>query len=307
MLTFSQIRATHEVEKQKSFRKAAVELGVSQSTLSRTVQQLEEEIGLHLFERDRRSLTVTSEGRLFLDLTADLLQRATELGRQLSGIRAGQVKLLRVGVGPIVAQTWIGIALRTFTQANRGQAVEIEELRWWELSDALKHGHFEMVIGECTEMEDDPAVAIDPLPNRPFCIAVRAGHRLAALHAPTMADISAYPYVGPRLPAGRLPSIPKETEMGRVSEDGQFFLPRVECSQLSTMLDVVAGSDSFCLTFSRILANAAKDGLLKELPFHPKWLSTRYGIMHLRDRRPSKTVADFQKAAKLAERQYFSA
>src|SRR5438128_1671592 len=61
-----------------SFTKAAAQLRVAQPALSRQVQDLEEEIGVDLFKRSPRGVTLTAEGKLFLELARDLLKRADE-------------------------------------------------------------------------------------------------------------------------------------------------------------------------------------------------------------------------------------
>ncbi len=50
-----------------SFTKAAAQLRVAQPALSRQVRDLEEEIGVDLFKRSPRGVTLTAEGKLFLD------------------------------------------------------------------------------------------------------------------------------------------------------------------------------------------------------------------------------------------------
>ena len=61
-----------------NFTKAAAQLRVGQSALSRQVQDLEEEIGVDLLHRSPRGVTLTAEGKLFLDEVRDLLKRADE-------------------------------------------------------------------------------------------------------------------------------------------------------------------------------------------------------------------------------------
>src|ERR1700722_13179504 len=72
-----------------SFTKASSQLRVAQPALSRQVQDLEEEIGVDLLKRSPRGVTLTAEGRLFLDLARDLLQRADESVEQVRALARG--------------------------------------------------------------------------------------------------------------------------------------------------------------------------------------------------------------------------
>jgi len=61
-----------------NFTKAAAQLRVAQPALSRQVQDLEEEIGVDLLKRSPRGVTLTAEGKLFLEEVRELLKRADE-------------------------------------------------------------------------------------------------------------------------------------------------------------------------------------------------------------------------------------
>ncbi len=61
-----------------NFTKAAAQLRVAQPALSRQVQDLEDEIGVDLMRRSPRGVTLTAEGKLFLDEVRELLKRADE-------------------------------------------------------------------------------------------------------------------------------------------------------------------------------------------------------------------------------------
>ena len=61
-----------------NFTKAAAQLRVAQPALSRQAQDLEDEIGVDLMKRSPRGVTLTVEGKLFLDEVRELLKRADE-------------------------------------------------------------------------------------------------------------------------------------------------------------------------------------------------------------------------------------
>src|SRR5436309_2296513 len=61
-----------------NFTNAAAQLRVAQPALSRQVEDLEDEIGVDLMKRSPRGVTLTAEGKLFLDEVRELLRRADE-------------------------------------------------------------------------------------------------------------------------------------------------------------------------------------------------------------------------------------
>src|SRR5258708_39044448 len=99
------------------FTKASSQLRVAQPALSRQVQNLEEEIGVTLFKRSPRGLTLTAEGRLFLDLARDLLKRADESVDQVRSLARGQYGELHVGYAPSPTVEILPPALTAFQKA----------------------------------------------------------------------------------------------------------------------------------------------------------------------------------------------
>jgi DNA-binding transcriptional LysR family regulator len=80
--------------------KAAARLRVAQPALSRQMQDLEEEIGVHLLRRSSRGVTLTAEGRLFLEEVRELLKRKEESVEKVRALARGEYSELHVGYAP---------------------------------------------------------------------------------------------------------------------------------------------------------------------------------------------------------------
>src|SRR5690349_11658672 len=76
-----------------SFTKAAAELHLTQSAVSRQIQQLEEHLGLKLFERRARTLLLTENGQLFYRTAQEALQKLHDSARRLRGTTQGFASL----------------------------------------------------------------------------------------------------------------------------------------------------------------------------------------------------------------------
>ncbi len=72
-MEFDQLRYFLSVADLANFTRAAEELGISQSALSRSIQRLEEELGQPVFERQGRSLSLTEAGTLLQRRTQQIL------------------------------------------------------------------------------------------------------------------------------------------------------------------------------------------------------------------------------------------
>src|SRR5258707_13166332 len=83
-----------------NFRKAGAKLRLAQPALSRQVQDLEEEIGVDLFRRSPRGVTLTAEGELLLEEAEVLLRQAESTVARVQALARGEYGELRIGYSP---------------------------------------------------------------------------------------------------------------------------------------------------------------------------------------------------------------
>src|SRR4029078_7582924 len=75
MIELARVRYFHEVARAGGFTKAARNVHVQQPSVSRAVRLLEEELGVVLFGRDKRSVTLTKVGREIFEHTSEIMRR----------------------------------------------------------------------------------------------------------------------------------------------------------------------------------------------------------------------------------------
>ncbi|MFM2143387.1 MAG: hypothetical protein RLZZ476_1931 [Verrucomicrobiota bacterium] len=85
----------------KNFTRAAEELHLSQSALSRAIQKLEDQLGQPLFERKPREIVLTDLGGLLLDRAKEILKLMEDTFSELS--EAGKRGRVRLGAIPTIA------------------------------------------------------------------------------------------------------------------------------------------------------------------------------------------------------------
>src|ERR1700739_1253 len=111
-----------------SFNKAAAKLRIAQPALSRQVQDLEDEIGVDLFKRSPRGVTLTAEGKLFLEEVRDLLKRADESVNKERALARGEYGELHVGYSPSPTIELLAPALAAFQKAVPGVKVLLHDM-----------------------------------------------------------------------------------------------------------------------------------------------------------------------------------
>ncbi len=197
MLDLRQLHYFVAVAEDEHVGRAAERLHISQSPLSRQIAQLEEKLGLTLFERSQQRIRLTRDGRTFLAEARALLTHANRLeslARRLGrgdegGLCIGYLEYaMHSGVLPNALRELRGgrpavhIALY-----NQQSEVQLEGLRQRSLDIAL--------VCEPPPRDDPDLEAVQVL-NDPMLLALPAGHALADAQDVTPADLAAQHWIG---------------------------------------------------------------------------------------------------------------
>ncbi|NGO55308.1 LysR substrate-binding domain-containing protein [Allomesorhizobium camelthorni] len=119
------LRSFESAARHESFTQAAEELYLTQSAVSRQVKELEETIGVTMFRRVGRRVTLTEAGRRFAaDLAVDLENLKQSVARAMA---AGERNAtLRIGILPTFASRWLIPRLGTFLNDNPSVEIKLE-------------------------------------------------------------------------------------------------------------------------------------------------------------------------------------
>src|SRR5205823_12575992 len=121
------------VAEEENVTRAAERLHVSQPPLSRQSRDLEEELGVTLFERSAKSVRLTDAGRVFLNEARAVLERAEEATRAVKAISSGSSGELHVGFAPSLAVDILPRALRQFQIEAPGIRVQLHDMSTEEM------------------------------------------------------------------------------------------------------------------------------------------------------------------------------
>lgn len=117
------LRAFEASARHLSFTKAAEELFVTQAAVSLQIKQLEQLLGLTLFDRESRGLVLTAQGQIYLADVRDALQTLSEATDKIS--RQERQDLMTVSVLPSFASKWLVPRLPRFQKDNPDVDVRI--------------------------------------------------------------------------------------------------------------------------------------------------------------------------------------
>ena len=182
-----------------NFTKAAAQLRVAQPALSRQVQDLEDEIDVELMRRSPRGVTLTAEGRLFLEEVRELLKRSDESVEKVRALVCGEYGELRVGYAPIPAVEILPPAIAAFRKSVPCARVLLYDLSNDELITGLRNGTLDLAIMVQLKGAQTAGIEFELLRTYPLCVALAVTHPFARLKSIPLQKVAAEPLIGLRL------------------------------------------------------------------------------------------------------------
>jgi DNA-binding transcriptional LysR family regulator len=198
MFDFRQLRYFIAVAEELSFTRAAQRLHLSQPPLSQQIQALEQDLGIRLLDRDKRNVTLTAPGQIFLEQARQILAMAEETRVKVTEAAAGfsgHLKLaytVSVSFHPALPQ----ILLRLGQNAPNVR-VWLSEMYTEAQFAALRAGQIDVgfVRDEPSHEEDAHALRLDVIDREPLLLALPSGHRLAGRQNLEIGEVAGEPFV----------------------------------------------------------------------------------------------------------------
>ncbi|RXS96448.1 LysR family transcriptional regulator [Silvibacterium dinghuense] len=171
------LRSFVAVAEELSFVRAAGMLHLSQAALTEQIQKLEQELGVQLFLRDKRSVALTEPGAIFLTEARATLVRAQQAVERVQKAARGETGRLRIGfVSSAALEIVPGIALAfrhkfpdiTLDLTNMRTSMQVKRL----LAGTLDAGFVRLPLAQ-------PQLLTTIVHREPFVLALPEDHRLA--------------------------------------------------------------------------------------------------------------------------------
>ena len=182
-----QLRYFVAVAEERNFTRAAERLNMTQPPLSRQIQQIEDSVGLALFERGARPLKLTEAGRVFYVQAKRLLEESDEL-LPLTRRLAQLAERIVIGFVPSTLYGPLPDVIRAFREAAPLIQISLIEMFTIEQLSALKGGRIDVGFGRLRF--DESQLAREVLVEEPLIAALPAGHALADVAQLTLDALS---------------------------------------------------------------------------------------------------------------------
>ena len=268
-----QLRVYVVLSRTLSMGRAAAELHLTPSGVSRCLKSLEEGLGCRLFERTTRRMALTPAGREFLAQAGDILERMQAVRDRIRAWGDWRTGHLRIGAVETVGQFVLPPALREFRESFPGYTVKIEVCPARQAAELLADGQIDLALlpepalhaGADFRLlaEDDLHFIVHPL--HPWAIQRRVPREAIAQA---------------RLVVPAAGHATRELVADYFHREGIVLAPFVEIDNEDAIKQFVRLDLGVGILPRWIVATELEQGVVTTLPLGRRRLKRRWGLLH---------------------------
>lgn len=281
-----QIKMLHQV---KSFARASRLLNLSQPALSRSISNLEERLGVRLFDRKHNDVTPTLFGRYILDKGENLLQELKLLNRDLHLLRDNQIGEIHVGCGPFPAEMFIGQALATFHGRYPKLDLQVRVGMTPELLGLLRERSLDVFVADTRtiEQEKDLEIRLFPQIQTYFCCSKK--HPLCKMNDLSVKDVCQYPLAVMWFPESIFLMLEKLSGIKMVASS-ELPCGIIRCDNFTILLDIIDSTDAVGIACPQVIDKSGHKDQIHFLPMRFPEFMTQYGAVSLKGHTPPPAI-----------------
>jgi DNA-binding transcriptional LysR family regulator len=189
-----QIRSFLSIAETLHFGRSAELIHLSQPALSLQIRALEEEIGVRLFERNRRKTTLTAAGFAFRDNAAAALSHLEQAIRRARLAAKGKMGLLRIGFISTAGSEIVPDIVRQFRTLNPEVEFSLRNILTAEQVQMLETGSLDIGFLRLP-IGGHSALDVVTVHHEPFVLVVPASHKLAKKKSVRLREVSGEDFV----------------------------------------------------------------------------------------------------------------
>ncbi|MBT2550951.1 LysR family transcriptional regulator [Arthrobacter sp. ISL-65] len=188
-----QLRYFLVVADELHFGRAAERLHITQPPLTVAVKGLERELGVQLFDRTTRRVTLTAAGQAFRDRIQAAVADLDDAAGDVADVAAGKSGKIRVGFVSSASYTTVPEAIRAFRQQRPRINLVLHPLTSGEQIEQLLDGNLD--LGLIRDPGDVPGLNLELLGTEDLVVVLPETHRLAAAAEIRPEDLEGEPMV----------------------------------------------------------------------------------------------------------------
>lgn len=275
---------------QGSLRKAAQQISLSPSAITKSLQELEAIFGVELFSRSPRGIVPNDLGRCVIRHARTLRADVGTMRDELAAILRGGGGILAIGAVMGSMPVWLASTVSALREAQPDTSIEVWEDNSARLLAMLDQRLLDLVIGRPSVGVHPEAYDFIPLEVEEICLVVDGADPLGDQTEVQLADIIANPWIVPQA------TLPMRSLFEQLLDDEGLSFPRyaMETSSTFATLSLLRTGNGTVGPMPRKVAEYfAVGGLVKILPISIKRRGAPYGIATRREATMTQPVQKF--------------
>jgi LysR family pca operon transcriptional activator len=282
-LRLRQFRAVLAIAEQGSLLKAARALGTSQPAVTKVLREVEDALGVPIFDRLPRGVLANDYGRAFIARARRALGEIDGVADDIARIADGQAGTIVVGALPSAASGLMPGSLARFRRAHPTMVVRVVHGRSDQLLPQLAAGSLDVVVGRLYEPLTPDDFRREALYDEPISILCRAGHPVLKKRAITAADLTEFDLLLPSLEQ----RVGQDVERAIAALGLEPARPPLRSTSLSFIREMLLGSDALTVLSRMMLAGDLLRKTVRLVPLAIPPPERPAGLITLRHRRRS--------------------
>lgn len=237
---------------------AAAHLRVTQPALTRSLRDLEQILGVPLYDRGPRGVTPTIFGAAFTEHARAVLAQLTQAGRHVAELADAQRGTVTVGTHLAGSNLLLPRAIARLKAERPHVTVVIREGTPDALLADLEAGRVDLTIGRLTTLAQRTTTIQRTLYDEPVVLVARVGHPAASFEKPTLAQLVDFPWILP----GEETALRHELEEAFLQHELPLPIDRVECTSILTLRNLLVETNMIAALPLLIAGDDARIGVL---------------------------------------------
>ncbi|UIP57558.1 LysR substrate-binding domain-containing protein [Agromyces marinus] len=264
--------------------RAAESLHITQPVVTRALREVEDLLGVQLFERMPRGVTPTEYGRAFIERARSVLAELRAADEEVRLLQTGRLGTVTVGTHLAGSNLLLPRAIAALKAEHPRLTVVVREATPDTLQQLLLAGDLDLTVGRLS-----PTVPVrleqERLHQEPIRLVARAGHPVhGGNRASSLAELIAFPWIFPVAQT----ALRDELEAVFFHEGLPLPADRVECTSMLTLRNLLVSTDVIAALPMFI---AVDDRELRILPTPLSSIRRSVGVTRPKDRMPSPAAS----------------
>ena len=277
------------IAEHRSLRRAAQHVAVTQPAATRMLRELEDALGVPLFDRFAWGMQATPYGDTMIRYARGVLTDLSEARDEIAALASGAKGKLRIGSVTGAVPGLVAPALQVVRQGRPGLKVFVLVNTSDVLGAALRQGMLDVAIGQLPADAERGEFDVEPLRDEPLCLVARAGHPLARAKSIDIAALANKTWIL------HPPESPMRADVNAMLARARLTLPGdvIETVSIVATLALLQGSDAVSVLPLDLARHYADYGLLARLPFDFPVGGSATALITRANRRLAPAAQDF--------------